>query len=81
MNRPQRRFAKYVTRNRNIEKNEKLKTFINKWFSEPQTLIRSMTNWQRHQWAKAGYPEEKIAYYSQLTKEKNKALQEQLKEL
>lgn len=35
---------------------------------EDQQLINRMTNWQRNQWAKAGYPKDldKIAHFSSL---------------
>ena len=38
-----------------------------------QTLINRMTNWQRHQWSKAGYPKSKIADFVTLTKESRNA--------
>ena len=34
-----------------------------------QTLLNRMTNWQRHQWARAGRPMDKLDYFATLTKE------------
>ena len=39
---------------------------------ERQTIIARMTNWQSHQWSKAGFPLDlnKLAEFATLTKEK-----------
>ena len=31
--------------------------FKENWNSPKQILVRKLSNWQRNQWAKAGYPE------------------------
>ena len=34
-----------------------------------QALVNRMTNWQRNQWARAGYPADKVGDFATLTKE------------
>ena len=46
----------------------KRKEHLSEHMIEQQKLAKGLTNWQRRQWAKAGYPTDRLKYFSELTR-------------